>query len=216
MKNLILSILTIVLFLSCKNDNYHKDPQLKDIDALISTQPDRALRVLDSINISLNDEYNTNLFALYIIKCKSKLNKDISIDSDIINIYNYFKEEKDYYLAAQASYLCALVLESNKEYDKAINYFNIAESYAIDNNDVDFQSIIMYSKSELFLNQLLIDQAKVELEKANELFQSTGNYKYEIKGNSRIALSFLIKEQYDSSLYYYDKLTISRICNMIM
>lgn len=205
MKNLIFAIIAIILITSCKKNNNKVNSHLENIDDIISINPDSALHVLNSINISPNDEYNTNLFRYYIIKCKSKLNKDISIDTDIINVYNYFKEKKELYYAAQASYLCGLVMESNKEYDKAINYFNIAESYAINNNDIDFHIMILYSKSELFLNQLLIDQAKFVLEKANKLSRKTENYQYEIKGYSNIAFSFLIKEQYDSSLYYYDK-----------
>lgn len=194
-----------LIFISCNKDDYLKSPELEKVEKFILNKPDSALEVLNSIETNFIDEYNNNLYLLLMIQCRSMNDKDISKDTDIVNVYDYFKERGDTYYTTIACFLCGQVMCANKEYNQALNYYNVAESYAVANNQEYIQGLILYSKSELLLNQLLIDQANSELNKANKIFKKTGNYQYEIKGYNDIAYSFLLKQEYDSSLYYYNK-----------
>ncbi|HML65282.1 MAG TPA: LuxR C-terminal-related transcriptional regulator [Dysgonomonas sp.] len=204
MKHTIYCFLFTICFFSCNNTG-KENAVLNGIDNLIEQDPDSALQILDSLQIDPGDQWNYHLFILYLVKCKDKIGKDISKDREIVEGYNYFKENNEEYYAGLSAYYSGRVLQKNKEYDKAISYYNIARNYASKNNDNDFNAIILYSEGEVMLNQLLIDDAKIKFITANELFRQTGNYKYGIKIFEGIASTYLYNSEYDSSLVYFNK-----------
>lgn len=199
----IISLLVYILS-SCGQPKKLKSTVLDDMDGLISLNPDSAVQILDSYAVSSKDSYNYNRYILYSIQIKDKLDLSIKNNLEIFDVYNYFEKiESDY--AGLSAYYCGKVLLESLSYDKAFKYYNIAESYAVKKNDLDFQGSILYAKGEILLRQLLNDQAKTKFLEARIIFNQTGNYKSEMKSLNSLASTFLLESKYDSALYYYDK-----------
>ncbi|MBK5722115.1 tetratricopeptide repeat protein [Dysgonomonas sp. Marseille-P4677] len=172
---------------------------------LIRQNPDSALQILNTLDISPLDEYNSNLYMLRLIQCRDRLNKDISKDNEIIDVYHYFKNNTSSRYIGLSAYYIGRVMHKNKEYQKAVDYYNIAESLAIKDKNNKLFNMILYSKGELMLNQLLFGEAKLKFAQANKLFREAGEYRLEITSYNNLASTYLYELQYDSSLYYYDK-----------
>lgn len=195
----------ISLFLSCSEMKNDDSSILDNMDKLISQNPDSAIAVLDSYEVSPKDLYNYNRYRLYLTKVKNKLDISINNDLEIINVYNYFNEIGNDYYSGLSAYYCGKVLQQNNAYDKALDYYNLAKSYAVKSGDINFQGLVVYAKGELMLDNLLNEDAKQKFIEAIKLFHQTGNYKEEIKNLSCLASTFVIESQYDSATYYYDK-----------
>lgn len=196
-------IMAVLVFASCER-KISKNSVMDDMDDLISQNPDSALQILDSYIVSPKDIYNNNRYKLYSIQVKEKLDISIKNDLEIINVYNYFKDiQSDY--AGLSAYYCGKVLQQSQVFDKAINYYNIAESFAVERNDLDFRGLVLYAKGEVMFDQMLSDKAKGKFSEARKIFNQTGNYKSEIKSLNSLAITFLLESKHDSALYYYEK-----------
>ena len=204
MKNHTYILLSILLFASCGH-NINKNQELDHIEDIIQAYPDSALILLDSLNLSPGNLYDQNRYCLYRIQAKDLSNKNISEDKNILDVYTYFKDNEFNELTGRAAYCCGRVLQEDKKYDEAVPYYNIAISKAIENDDKDFQGIILYSMGWLMLDHYMIDEGKIKLAEANSLFLETGNQKYIIKSHKLSGNYFLLSDEIDSSLIYYNR-----------
>lgn len=189
--------------ISCQN-NIH-DKELNQIEPLIRIYTDSVLNVLDSLEISSYNIYDQNRFFLYRIEAKDLLNKDITMDKEILDVYKYFESNKFDRLSSLAAFYAARVLHSCKNYDDAIIYYNIAEAKAIYRKDNEFHGYILFWKGMLMIDQYMIEEAKVKLAEAESLFTQSKNYKYEIKLYNNIGINYLLSEENDSSIFYIKK-----------
>lgn len=179
----------------------------ENMGELISQNPDSALQVLNSLVISPGDEYTYNRFMLYLVEAKEKSEKDISYERDIISTFDYFQEKGDVPNACLSAYYSGRVLQSCKEYQKAMDYYRIAESYAIRNKDKNFHGLILYATAELMLDQLLFEDTQLKLEEAKRLFEETNNQKYIIKVYKLSAIcNLLLGKNSDAILLYNEAL----------
>ena len=204
MKNLIFTLLIMLYFASCRQSNIENE-SLNQIENLFKAYPDSALILLNSLELPTNDLYNQNRFFLLRIRAKDFAKKDISLDKEILDIYEYFKNNNHDYYTNLAAYYCGRVLQENKDYESAIKYYKIADSNIQNFSDENSHGIILYSMGDLMLEQLLIDEAKVKFSEANALFIQTKNYKYEIKTYKQLGRYYLLADKIDSSLLYYNK-----------
>lgn len=142
MKHLYIALL-LFCFFSCisKNEENQVLNQIKDI---IWTYPDSALNILDSLKISPYNIYDQNRFFLYRVQAKDLAKKDISIDGEILDVYNYFKGRKHAELTALAALYYGRVLHSNENYDDATVYYNIAKTNAISVNNKEIQGYALF------------------------------------------------------------------------
>lgn len=189
---------------SCSQNNIG-NKELNQVEALIKTYPDSALNLLDSLKISSYKLYDQNRFLLYRIQAKDLAKKDIAMDLEILDVYNYFKEDNFEELSGLAAFYAARVLHSRKNYDEAIIYYKIAETNAISREDKEFHGYTLFWMGMLMIDQYMIEEAKVKLAEAESLFLQTGNYKYEIKLYNNIGISYLLSEDNDSSIIYLRK-----------
>jgi tetratricopeptide (TPR) repeat protein len=204
MKHLIYITLFLFCLISC-NPNNDKSQALTQIKNITRIHPDSALKLLDSLKISSYNTYDRNRFFLYRIQAKDLAKKDISTDKEILDVYNYFKESKHDELAGLAAFYAGRVLHSNKNYDKAIVYYNIAETNAIDRDDKESLGYTLFWMGQLMLDQFMFDEAKTKITEAKSIFIQTGNNEYEIKLYNNIGIHYLLSGDSDSSLVYLNK-----------
>lgn len=192
MKSVIYCFVILICFFSCGRTEKTVTVIPQDIAELIEVNPDSALQRLNALEINPGDEYAYSRYLLYYVEAKDKAQKDISIDIDVISAFNYFKTKGDLCNAALAAYYSGRVLQSSKDYDKAMKYYQIAESYAIQNNDKDFQGLSLYAMADLMLNQLLFQDATQKLEEAKALFEQINNQEYIIKTYKLMAICHMM------------------------
>lgn len=205
--SLIISLLLSLLLLCTTSCNYksNESKTLDFIENIMHIYPDSALSILDTLVLPSNALYEQNRYFLYRIYAKDRIGKDISMDREIVDIHHYFADNKDRYHSMLAAYYAGRILQDNKDYDSAITYYNIAESYAIESNEKSFQGYILYSVGWLMLDQFLVKEFEEKLWKANSLFIETSNYEYEIKSYKLLGLYFLMAGEADSALVHYKK-----------
>lgn len=204
MKKHIYFLFLILLLTSCGQNN-NENRTLSNIENLVKTDPDSALVLCDSVKLVPNDLYNQNKYFLYRIQAKDLASKDISMDKEILDVYNYFNENENIALTGLAAFYSGRVFQENRDYDSSVLYYNIAENMAVKSGDKDFQGIIQYSMGRLMLRHLMIDEARKRLTEADLLFAQTENHKYKMKTYNVMGSYYLIADKADSALLCYDK-----------
>lgn len=204
MKHLYIIALLLFCLFSCNSKN-EENQALDQIEDIIYTYPDSAFTLLDSLKISSYNIYDQNRFFLYRVQAKDLAKKDISIDKEILDVYNYFKESKHDELIGLAALYAGRVLHSNKNYDEAIIYYNIAETSAVNRNDKEIQGYALFWTGMLMLDHYMDKEAKVKLAEAESVFIQTRNHEYEIKLYNNIGIDYLLSGENDSSLVYFNK-----------
>lgn len=90
--------------------------QLTKVEQIVELNPDSALLILDSITIPHDlskEEYNK--FLLLLIQAKDKSYKDISSDTLLFQVKDYYLKNKDIDNAALASFYCGRILQEQKK-----------------------------------------------------------------------------------------------------
>lgn len=200
------SLIVIAFFLvSCQNKKNANENALDVIEPLLKTHPDSALVLLDSVKLEYSDEYEQNRYFLFRIIAKDNSNKEIYMDKEILDIYNFFSTNDYEELACVSAFYCGKVLQSNMEYDQAVTYYYIAEAISKATNNKAFQGEVLYALGNLMIDRFIMDEAESLLMQANSIFKETGNHKLEIKSQRLMAFYQLICEDFDSALIFSDK-----------
>ena len=180
---------------------------LKEAEKIVETNPDSTLSLLDSILIPENLKNNRyNDFLLLQIKAKDKTNKDISEDTVIFDVKNYYVKNDDLDKATMACYYSGRVLEAQKKHKEAMAIYMEAESYADKTSEnYNLKGLIQSYIGYLYYDQLLQDEALIRFKKAAEYFKLADNHRNEAYTFRDIGSSFLLKKKTDSAFYYYQK-----------
>lgn len=196
-----------ILLSVCNPKSDNAEQYLERAENIIEANPNKALSLLDSIIIPENlkkEQYND--FLLLQIKAKDKANKDISKDTIIFEVKNYFIKNNNSYKIAMASFYSGRVLEMQKKYKEAMSTYIEAESYAnkVSGNEY-LKGLIQSYIGYLYYNQLLQDEALVRFKQAAEYFNKADNYKNEAYSFRDIGNSFFLKKEVDSAFLYYKR-----------
>lgn len=210
MRNLEVNICYFIFFafllLSC-NNNSRKDIQLLDtVEKIVNNYPDSALVLLDSI--SYLNEFNKeqyNRYFLLQIQAKDKAYKDISSDSIILQIKDYYIKQNNIDKAALASFYCGRVLQENKKYKEATASFQQTVEYCNKTKDYDLLGLAQGSIGTILLKEYLKDEAILNLKNSAYNFNLANNNKNVIITYNNIGNAFLMKSENDSAFYYYNK-----------
>lgn len=201
-----ISYLVFIVFtlFSC-NNNKGENKALNNIVEIIFQKPDSALMLLDSMKISSYNLFDQNRFFLYRTQAKDLSKKDIYMDKEMINVYEFFYDKGSRELTGLAALYAGRVLHQNEDFDKAITYYKIAEDIAKNSKNKEQQGYITFWIGMLMLDQYMIEDAKTKLNEANLYFIQTNNHEYEIKLQKNIGINYLLTGNIDSSLFYFNK-----------
>ncbi len=200
-------IIFLFVFLSCNKQSKEIDNLLIAGENLVEQNPDSVLLLLDSIYHpeKLNEkqlaEYN-----LLLVHAKDKAYKDISEDTLIFQITEYFEKQKSSEKSALANFYSGRVHQSRKEKEKAISAYLKAESFADETDNNNLMGLIQYFIGDINYDQSLLEDAIIRYKKSNDYFknsQSENKYKNQIGTFNSIGNSFLLNKQNDSAFYYY-------------
>lgn len=214
-RNLYFIIIVLICF-ACGTETENAQKYIERAKLLVDASPDSALTLLDSVFYPESlDKKIYNDYYLVLVQAKDKANKDISKDSVIFKVKDYYVNKDDLDKAALASFYSGRVLKEQKELKKAMNAYLDAESYVNQTNGNDnLKGLIQSHIGYLYYNELLQDEALLRFKQSVDYFEKAKNYKNEAFTLRDIGNSFQLKKQNDSALYYYQKgLEIADITN---
>ncbi len=197
----LLSILCIALFaVSCEQK---AGDTLLQAGALLEQEPDSALACLKTIENPerLQKAQRMEYFLLWV-QAKDKADKDITADTLLQEVQQYYLRKKQWDKATLAAFYAGRVFHVRKEYSRAMQTYLDAESYAghIDNNIR--KGLIQHNLGGLYYKELIRDEAEKRLKAAFHYFKLGHKPKYLVNTASLLGNCFLAKQQPDSALYY--------------
>jgi tetratricopeptide (TPR) repeat protein len=171
--------------------------------------PDSALILLDSIirtdNLTMKQHYD---YTLLLIQTKDKLHKNISSDTIIFDVKDFYIKDNDIENIALATFYCGRVLQEKGKYKEAVNEYLEADKYANNINDYNLLGLINTAIGSISLLQLPNNDAISYLSKATIYFKRSKNVKNEIDALNMIGSAYLKKSANDSAFSYYNKAKI--------
>lgn len=207
-------ILLVTLFISsCNRDHIKSDKLLEKAESLVESHPDSALAILNMIpNPYMLTKGQHAEYVLRLVQAKDKCDKDISSDTLVFQIRDYFKEKKHLNELALAEFYCGRVLQTKGNRNEAMKAYLNAGSIAKELDDKGLIGLSEFFCGLLDYEQHLFDEAIPHLKEAVINFsQIEKKTKNQIVPYNYIGNSFLLKQLPDSAFFYYYKgLSVAR------
>lgn len=201
---LLILFVQIILCISC--DSGRREVILSESESLLDTDPDSALSVLSSILYPEElSEKAYNRYALLKIQAEYKSYQDITSDSTILSVRDYYLEKKDYHNTALSSYYCGCYYKECGNKENAMRYFQEANEYAEKGDDFNLKGLIRNAIGVILLNQFDIERAVMNFKESASFYKQAGNLKNELITYVQTGDCFQYSEQPDSALFYYVK-----------
>ena len=201
-----LLLLLFIYFSSCNSDSQIADRILHSVENIAEQYPDSALALMDSIEnpYLLNQGLQAKYWTL-LVESKYKVGTDISYDTLIFNAKAYFKKTHNIKYLALSTFYSGRVLESLQKPQEAMSAFIEAESIATAAKDTSLTGFIRYNIGDTYYKKGLYDEAIVKFKQSAGNFANRQNdYKKEIMALDYIGANFVMKNNIDSALFYFN------------
>jgi len=180
--------------------------RLAQAESIVEQQPDSALRLLQSVLFPENlDKSRFNKYNLLLLEAKDKDYKDITSDTIIFAVKDYYLQKKDYSNAAMATYYCGRLWHERNNMEEAVKAYMEAENLAGKTDNNNLKGLIQSNLGILHRYHSSYDKAIVFAKNAVRFYDKAKNYKNEISTQVLIGICFMLKNQIDSSFYYYNE-----------
>jgi len=201
-----LPVLVLLLAFYACSDRKGINDILSRAENIVEQQPDSALRLLDAVLFP--EELNKNLFNRYhllMIRAKDKSDRDITSDTIIFAVKDYYVGKKDIPNAAPAAFYCGRLWQERDSVNRAFEAYAEAEQLAEPSDDYNLKGLIQGNWGILNFKHHLYEQAIELNKKAVEMFDKARNYKNKISALETIGDCFALNNQTDSALYYHNE-----------
>jgi tetratricopeptide (TPR) repeat protein len=200
----ILFISACILTFSCGRNNI--DKTLDYVENIVTSQPDSALALLDSIkNPYSMTKYQYARHAVLSLYAKDLTDEDISNDTVIIYARDYLKTAGNSKYLAFAEYYLGRIYQANDRNEQALQYYLDAQTNAEHlDNDNDIKGLINFYIGQLHYNKSKLDHAIDYFKLSLECFNRCQDYKRAIPAFIMLGNTFLIQKNADSAFIYYN------------
>jgi len=201
----LLAIIFVLSFISCSYEG-KTGKLLTSAETMVEQYPDSALILLDSIiNPYDLSPKELNRYRLLQIQAKDKAWKDISSDTVIFDVRNYYVKKNDPGNIALSTFYCGRVLHERRDYIGAMKEYLKADEYAEKTRNTNLKGLSQSFIGEVNLKKMAPDKAVEHFKTAAQDFHEANNMKNETGSYIFIGNAFLQQSAKDSALYYYDK-----------
>ncbi|WP_297101553.1 hypothetical protein [uncultured Draconibacterium sp.] len=201
-------IYTCILFLgvSCRFQDKKVKPVLERAEALLETHPDSALVILNEIANpqSLRKSLYYEYFLLQI-QAKYKSDKDITADTLIFTIRDYYRDRDKPEETALATFYSGRVYQEQNKLEEALQQYLDTEQLLKQSQDFNLKGLCQSAIGNIYYQQLLDDKAIGHYKTAMEYFHQAENYRNQIICIRFTGNCFLITGKTDSAFLYYEK-----------
>lgn len=196
----------VLNIISCQRNNSDTTEILVKLEESVEKKPDSVLSILDSIiDPYILKEEDHNKFLLLQIQAKDKSYKNISSDTLLFQVKDYYLKKNDIDNTALASYYCGRILQEQNEDKRAIKEYQTAEKYAEDTKNNTLKGLIQNAIGSILLKQFIETEAIKHFSKAASYFNLANNTRNEIVTYNQMGNTYLMKSISDSAFYYYKK-----------
>jgi len=208
LRNITLAILCGTL-VSCLKWGISENSRLmQQAEQLLENKPDSALLLLDAINIACLGVAENAEYFLLLIQAKDKSGKDITADTTIFTVRDYFIGEKNDEKAALSCYYAGRVLEVQGNAKAAMQAYLDAETMAHTlKNHEKLKGLIESHTGDLYYERLETNEAITHYRKATDYFKRAEDNVNEMYSINAIGCSHALKKTFDSALFYFNKVT---------
>ncbi|MDR0295662.1 MAG: hypothetical protein LBH91_05680 [Prevotellaceae bacterium] len=200
----------VLLFFACGRytEEHWAREAMSIAETIMEQQPDSALYLLQSIpDPTVLPEEQHMLYRLRLLQAKDKCDRDITADTNIVEVARYFEQRKDWPRAALAVFYYARVWEESKDSQQAMKAYLDAETYANHTNDNKLKGMIQHNIGWVYYKQLVFQKSIAAYKKAVNYFQQIDStvYPYMVSSYLSISSNYIASEQLDSALLYNDR-----------
>jgi tetratricopeptide (TPR) repeat protein/DNA-binding CsgD family transcriptional regulator len=216
-----ISILLVIIYACSKQKGV--DDMITQAYNIVEQQPDSALQLLNSILFPENlNKSRLNKYYLLLVEAKDKCYKDITSDTVIFAIKDYYVQKKDFPNAALAAFYCGRVWHGQNNMEKAVEAYMEAEELVdkIQSSQLatscgmpELQSDIKESMGVTYQEQGLYEQAKKLF---NEALALSGDSLKQARTLLNIAQVYVFEDNADSVYSYLNKASVLHINNHIL
>jgi tetratricopeptide (TPR) repeat protein len=209
-------VLLLLLLCFCSRQKKQDESALNKAESIIEQHPDSALRLLNTVLFP--EDLNKTLFNKYnllLLQARDKNDKDITGDTIIFSVKDYYVRKKDFANAALAAFYCGRVWHEQNDADRAIEAYQEAGEWAGKTENYNLKGLILGNLGILHSEYSLYEKA-IELNKnAVEMYDKAKNYRNKISAWGLIGDCFALNEKIDSAFYYYNEsLKLADSCNI--
>lgn len=213
-KFLLIFLPLILTVNSCIKDSEINGKLLDQAEAIIELYPDSALILLELINditpkdLSVEQQNKKNL--LNVI-AKDRTFNDITADTMIFNLADYYLKENDSFYATQASFYSGRVFQERGDANSAMKNYLQSQRYASNLKNHDrLKGLIESFIGDMYVEKLIPQEAIPHYKQALQYFINSGNPKNETGSYTQLGIAYMMLDSSDSisidtSLYYFKK-----------
>lgn len=171
----------LILGVSCQHQAKKIDPILRQAESLLESQPESALMILEeipnpqSLKKSLYYEYY-----LLQIQAKYKSHNDITADTLIFTIRDYYSNKKNIEKTALATFYSGRVFQERKDYKKALQQFFNTRQILEHSDNLNLKGLCQNAIGDIYSEQHLKEKATIEYKQSKEYFHQAKEFKNEI------------------------------------
>lgn len=205
--NILISIVLLATFSACQ-DSTDEDQRLLKALNMIERSPDSAFLYLDSIKAPEKmDKASYANYYITLVQAKHKTYRDISKDTIIFDAVKYTDTYSENEAEkARANLYAACVLIENEDYTEALQYLLKANSFVKSTENNKLNALIKSQMGNTFYSENLQDSAISYYKQALNIYSTIKGEEHNLMGAIyKTAISFAIKQKYDSALYYNEK-----------
>jgi len=196
-------VLTLTFF-SCENRKQKPD-MLNQALLILNNDPQKAKELLSEISTPDNmTESDYMEYQLAYFEAKYRTYDDIKYDSVIHRVTNYYDKKGDSEKGAYAYFYTAAYYNENKQYDKAMECYLMANYKASMTNNILLEGKSQNNIGYIYFIQGLSDSAIIHYNKAIDIYINYPNTEnQQMNTLNSLALAYYRKRDYRSAIDYY-------------
>jgi len=197
---------TLILGVSCQRQETNIESLLEKANLLLDSQPDSTLTILEEITNPQSFKKSLYYdFYLLQIQAKYKSYQDITSDTLIFTVRDYYSDKKNIEKAALATFYSGRVYQERKDYKNALQQFFDTKQVLERSNNLNLKGLCQNAIGDMYSKQLLEQKAIIEYKQSREYFHEAEEFKNEIIICNLIGNCLLIKGKTDSAFVYYNE-----------
>ncbi|WP_297101596.1 tetratricopeptide repeat protein [uncultured Draconibacterium sp.] len=175
-------------------------------EIIMEQDPDSALVILDAFTHAHKKKKELYYkYQLVKIQAKYKCYKDISNDTLIFTIRDYYFNKNNTAKVALAAYYSGRVYQEQKDYENALIQFFDANKYLEQSGNLNLKGLCQNAIGDIYSMQLLKEKAIIYYKQGKDYFHQAEDFKNEIITCKLIGNCLLILEKTDSAFIYYNE-----------
>ncbi|MDX8341790.1 tetratricopeptide repeat protein [Draconibacterium sp. IB214405] len=196
---------TILSGTSCQKQSKTIEPILDQAESILELNPDSALLLLHEItNVKRLKKEVYYQYYLLGLQAKYKSFKDITSDTLIFTIRDYYQNTNNPEKIALATFYCGRVYQEQKNYEEALQQYLETEQYLKNSTNFNLKGLCRSAIGNIYYRQLLKDKAISHFVAARDYFSQIEDYKNQVISSKLLGNCFLVLGKTDSAFLHYN------------